>query len=202
MRLSKGRKRWLFCCGIVAVAIVIYQAKTARYHATPNQIFHRFVLDPIPTSVTNIQADCPRDDGVGGYVYVLRFGIGRDDLDRIVESRSFKQVHLEDYDDIRSGGISYGWGEEILAGHPSLGYDHKAGVTVYQPKDQEPTWFDLGEWQGPEMYLYEEANGVDPNHGQYLIYNDDLKHAYLIAKHWSTSSIVNWSGVKDTYKWK
>jgi hypothetical protein len=192
--VSKRRKRWLVCGGILVIAGGLYQVMTILNKPTAAQIFHRFVSDPIPTSVTNIQADCPRDDGVGGYVYVLRFGIGRSDLDAMIGRHPFKES---------SSGYSefYGWLSWVRGQIGNNLADRINVMTeIYKPDQRQPLWLDLGSWQSPETYVWEPENGMDPI--CFLIYNKDAGCAYVIAQHSSNSSIFNWSGVKNTYEWK
>jgi hypothetical protein len=205
VRFLKERKRWLFCCVIVALAIGIYYAKTARYQPTKEQIFHRFVLNPIPGSVTDIQADCHKYNWYGDYIYVLRFGIDRTYLDFLINSYPFKRVYLEDFE--TSGELRWCSLEKPEVTTTYFSRHTYSGVyystEIYEPGEQRPSWLDLGVWQNPEMYVYEEETGRDGIiHRKILIYNNDLGYAYLIDKNLTPQPMFGFKRYKDTYEWK
>ena len=153
------------------------------------------VLDPVPRSVTSLKIDCPEEDRHGGYVYVLRFGIDRTDLDQVVKSRPFRRACMEYYE---NGDLGWRWGQYsirkvLLEGGP-LPKRSEGGVAVliYRPGQRQPSWLDLGSWEDPEMYACQQENGIDPNHSQILIYNKELGQAYFIAEHWGSRGFFDW----------
>ncbi|MBN2182459.1 MAG: hypothetical protein JW715_11150 [Sedimentisphaerales bacterium] len=187
------------------MTIGIYYAKTARYQPTKEQIFRRFVLNPIPKSVIDIQADCHEYNWYGDYVYVLRFGINRTDLDIIANTYPFKRVYLEDFEtngELRWCNLEKPEVTITFFGRHSYGGIHY-NTEIYGPDEQQPSWLDLGVWQNPEMYVYEEETGRDGIiHRKILIYNKDLGYAYLIDKNLTPQPMFGFKKYKDTYEWK
>jgi len=212
------------CCGIMILAIVNHDYRLFRHRPTAEQAFRRFVANPIPASVTSIQMDCPRDNGYWGYVYVLRFGIDRTDLDIIINSQLFQKVYLSYFNDrcyidspsstdlymLRfnaSGHLEWrNWEKPkvtITDRGTSTNHGSSSGTDIYKPDQKQPPWLDLGVWQEPEMYLYEEEGGRDGvYHEKVLIYNNSKGYAYLIDKHLTKQDMFGFSREKDNYEWK
>jgi hypothetical protein len=130
---------------------------------SPSRLFRRYVLDPIPASVTEIKSDRPWE--FTGHRYILQFRISKDDLDLILNSRLFKEVkYLKYYD----GNIV--WEES-----PRLSQD----LTLYNyPEENRPSWFRPELWKNPKAYAFQEQH--DRKHIQILLYNEQLNQVYFI----------------------
>jgi hypothetical protein len=138
-----------------------------------SEIFKQNVLDPIPASVTNIQAD--QTKSIGGSAYALRFNINRADQKLLIESASLERVWNVKYE---TGSLFVGWdnsgpgGFSISATYLSV-YGREGGL-------REPAWFELENWEDPEAYGIEKKVGGRLNY-QVLLYNEKEGEAYYIT---------------------
>jgi len=163
----------------------------------PSEVFRRYVLAPIPESVTNIRADQPKN--IGGYRYTFRFNINRDDLALLINSRPFIKVWNVKYED---GSLNWGWGRVEVEGLvipegspldiPKYGYSMICyGSSIFK---REPGWFRPGLWDNPEAYAFWkegdlvniEIFGKDssgPTEIRVLLYNEDEAEAYFVVQY-------------------
>jgi hypothetical protein len=130
--------------------------------------FTRYVLSPIPKSVTNIRADQPKR--LWGYRYTFRFNIAREDVAKIVDSRPFKQIWNVKYKD--NGDLYWEW-------DPS----RQREIIVYHPQSDHarPEWFTPGLWDNPEAYAFVTTREHDHEDTQVLLYNEKDGEAYFIV---------------------
>ena len=148
------------------------------------EIFTKYILDPIPKSVTNIKADRPRL--FLGYTYTLRFNINRADLALITESRPFQRVW-----DVTHGNGRLDWNWDP----PGSTYTRGISIIVYHPKGgrREPKWFTPNLWDNPETYVFHKEGdhvntqtiGYDKKANEQedtlvLLYNEKDQEAYFI----------------------
>ena len=146
--------------------------------------FKKYVMSPIPTSVTDIRADQPKD--FGGYRYTFRFSIKRDDVALLTNSGPFVRVWNIKY---KNGRLSWQWNcDGILGTGPISGmpcYDHT----------REPGWFKPGLWNNPEVYAFWkegdlvnveifEKDSRGPTEIRILLYNEEEAEAYFVVTFW------------------
>lgn len=151
------------------------------------EIFTKYILDPIPKSVTNIKADRPRL--FLGYTYTLRFNINRADLALITGSRPFQRVWNVTYGMFGKGNLNWHWDPPGVTIGPSL------QIIVYHPKGgrREPKWFTPNLWDDPEVYVFHKEGdhvntqtiGYDKKANEQedtlvLLYNEKDQEAYFI----------------------
>lgn len=164
--------------------------------------FRRYVLDPIPKSVTNIKADQPSK--IFGYTYTFRFNINRDDLGLLVNSRPFIKVWNVKYED---GMLSWGWGRVeveglvIPEGNPLDIPKYGISMPLYGDVldlPREPAWFKPGLWDNPEAYGFHKVGNLvniqalerdrQKSRGrvttQVLLYNEKQGEAYFVVSSW------------------
>ena len=141
-------------------------------------------MDPIPASVENIRADQPKN--VGGYRYIFRFNINRDDLALLTDSRPFVRIWNVEY---RNGYIWWTWDREgpfglIFPNTAAICYDHT----------HEPNWFKPGLWDNPDAYaLLKKGNLMNseafkskskgPKETRVLLYNQNEAEAYFVVSY-------------------
>lgn len=139
---------------------------------SPSRTFRRFVCDPIPKSVRQIEVD--RASGfwfLGDYTYILHFHIDRADLSLILSSRPFKEIQYIEYD-AKTGSLS--WGDHR--------FGNRAGLILYSPHSGQtyPEWFSLERWDNPRVYISEKER-ADLYQVQLLVYNEEVGEAYFIS---------------------
>jgi hypothetical protein len=139
-------------------------------------LFRQYILDTIPSSVADIKVDQPKAHG--GYGYVFRFALGREDLDRIRSTRPFREA--EDISYVRGTGLSWNWTDWDAA--KSAG-ERGASFLIY-PRGRQPSWYDLPAWNDPRVYVLRQEQGEDKDI-QVLLYNMELGQAYFIAFHYN-----------------
>jgi hypothetical protein len=142
------------------VAIGILRMKGAP-SGPPPALFRRYVLDPIPPSVTEIKAH--RTKALFGYGYTFRFKISRSDLGLITQSRPFKRVAKIEC--TQDNFVNWDW--ESAPGRTML---------VYAPGQRRPRWYRPHTWANPEGYA------VPDGEIRILIYNERAGEAYMIIR--------------------
>ena len=147
--------------------------------ARPPEIFKKYILDPIPASVTNIKADQPKN--ILGYTYTLRFNINRADATKLIYSRPFVRVWNVKY---QKGRLHWDWSR----GRFSMGIS----MMVYGWR--EPPWFKpklednseayafykVGDRINVQAQMYDRKRG-DQVDFQILIYNEKQGEAHFIV---------------------
>jgi hypothetical protein len=128
---------------------------------SPSRLFKKVVKSPIPESVHDIRARMRFM--ANDHLHILNFKISEKDLDGIVKPKGFRRVQYLSCDD---GVLEY-----RDSGHRTF---------PLKMHNQPPPWFKLEEWRQPEMYAVEIEEGYE----QLLIYDSDLKEAYLIDYKW------------------
>jgi len=180
---AKGRKSCLlaFICAVGLLAP--YGCRARRMSKTEaSAAFKKYVLSPVPESVTNIRADQPKD--FGGYRYTFRFKVDRDDLVLLTNSGPFAQVWNVDYE---NGRLSWHWDRNGPFGISK----YRSGMPCYD-HTREPVWFRPGLWGEPEAYAFwKEGDLVNteifskdpdgPTTVKVLIYNEKEAEAYFIV---------------------
>jgi hypothetical protein len=154
----------------LCVAVFLMCWLRARPQLPATELFRKYILDPVPTSVTEIQVDQPRE--IGSCVYVFRFGVSRVDFDLIAKSRAFKEAEISVYPD---GDLDWTWEDPPVSGNSKL---LGSGFHMCDPRWHGPSWFDLRSWNRPESYAYQKEGRHEQS--QVLIYNSVLGKAYFI----------------------
>ena len=119
-----------------------------------SEAFRRYVLSPIPKSVTNIKADQPGKFLV--HIYTFRFNISREDLSPLINSGPFIRIWNVRY---KNGCIDWGWDRSGPLGMAKVGHN----LPLYRPAweaPREPAWFKPGKWKNPEAYGFYEAGNL------------------------------------------
>ncbi len=172
MKKLKSRKSLIVyvVLSLFGAVFLIYVISILRKSST-SELFRWYVLDPIPASVTGIKVDQPHK--IRGYTYVFRFDINRADLDRIVESRPFREAQITGF--LGGGSLFFKW-----KGSPNpIGN----GFSMYGTR--KPSWYTLESWDNPETYaLVQEVKDVKTSDIQVLIYNGRLGQAFFIVSHY------------------
>lgn len=130
----------------------------------PTRLFGRYVLAPIPPSVSEIKVDRYRMRL--RYAYIFQFDIDANDVDKIVRSRSFAEARIVDW---KPGSLYWGWKGQLLGGMV---------MSVYPPPQRKPSWFTAETWENPMVHAFRKE-GPDAN-TQVLLYNPKLQHACFI----------------------
>lgn len=130
----------------------------------PSGLFRQYVLDPIPTSVSEIEVDHYRMRL--RYAYIFQFNIDKSDLDRLARSRPFAEARIVDW---KPGFLYWAWKEQLLGGMV---------MSVYPPRQRKPSWFTAEMWEDPKVYAMRKE-GSDAN-TQVLLYDLELQQACFI----------------------
>jgi hypothetical protein len=171
MRLLRPARALAVLAGVCLCAVlVVICARGVLLSTRASKVFRRFVADPVPSSVADIEVVQPK--AAGGYGYVLRFGIDRVDFDQVRDSRPFREALIAN--DLDSGSIYWRW----KGPPPSL---DTQGFT-FLGRGYEPSWYDLPSWENVETYaLVQDDKDWDNPDIQILIYNPTLEQAYFIV---------------------
>lgn len=136
-------------------------------------LFEQLVTSPIPESVHSIEVDQKyslwrRLDWSGELsLYVLRFDINREDLEKIITSCSLAEWPSVEY---RYGSLYY-----------KLPNGEEATVGLHWYRRQRPRLFDLPEWKGFEAYYAGDEGGTKSwCRARLLLYNEQLGRAYFV----------------------
>ncbi len=158
----------LFCSGVLLVALVFVATRSS----SPAELFRNIVIRPIPRSVQNIEADVcyqssrwDRLTGWDQHEYLLRFDISEEDLSKVLASDSFRELGFVRYNsDVLILGVTYRDG-----GHFDL----------YETKEKEPAWLDLGQWKDTKAWIAEEERNGSWYKARLVLYNEHLGKAYF-----------------------
>jgi hypothetical protein len=157
----------LLLVGLMALVRWSYQGMSEK---GASKAFKRYVLDPIPKSVTNIKVDQPKN--FQGYRYTFRFNINRSDLDLLIHSKPFVRVWSVEY---KNGDLRWSWDRpdgKYWTTRPC--YDHT----------KEPSWFRLEQWDAYEAYVFTKVGNLlnmetlvkqadGPTNVKILLYNEN-----------------------------
>jgi len=155
---------WLWLFVIAVLGCMAALLGVFRLSRVESRLFQRYVLDPIPESVTEMMVDRARE--VSGYGYTFRFKIDGADVMRIIDSRPFQRVYNVKYER---------WGELHFEWSPSSW----SGLAVYPSGERKPAWFTPELWRDPDAYAYEERGKQLTT--CVLLYNRQAGEAYFLA---------------------
>src|SRR4030042_1424503 len=128
--------------GFLAISLFRFRGMS---ETKASEAFRRYVLGPIPESVTNIRADKPKY--INGYRYIFRFNINREDLSLLINSKPFVRVWNVKYN---NGNLSWGWDRDGFLGIANYG----SSMICYKQSARKPGWFRPGLWDNPEAYAF------------------------------------------------
>jgi len=171
--------------GMVGFIILYVRSHRGMSEEEASEAFKRYVLNPIPKSVTNIRADQPKK--FRGYRYIFRFNINRDDLGLLINSGPFVKVWNVKYED---GDIWWGWDRE-----DQFGMSEYTSIAICYQSKREPDWFRPQLWDEPEAYAFRKEGDLlnietfgkkssGPTNIQILLYNENEAEAYFIVTYW------------------
>ena len=171
--MSRKTKRILLSCGIslTVIAVCFVTVEATR----PSRFFNKYVLNPIPKSVRNIELDAQGwpSWNIFSYIWVMHFKVSKTDVELILGSRRFKEM----------SDVRYADGLLSLMEAPSSG----EYLLLYLSGRRKPEWFRLEQWDNPKAYRFREMSISYQEHLQVLIYNEQLAEAYFIEHkggHW------------------
>jgi len=179
----KNRRLLLIVFLLLVGVMLLVRASYRRISGkVGSEAFKRYILDPIPKSVTNIKVDQPKN--FQGYRYIFRFNINRSDLDLIIHSEPF--VRIWDVEDV-NGSIYWRWDHpDGRHGSSIICYDHT----------KEPSWFrPKNKWYAYEAYAFERVGNLQnaetlikqsdgPTNIKVLLYNENEYEAYFIITYY------------------
>ena len=128
----------------------------------PEEHFKKYILDPIPKSVKNINVD--QTKSIYGYAYIFGFDIDREDSNLIINSKSLKKI------------IYVGYSH----GYLDLDYDYNLeGVSFPVYGLNKPAqWFHPETWINPDCYSY-VTRVNHQNDFRVLLFNPEENKAYF-----------------------
>lgn len=174
----------LFIC-MVGLPILCGCRPRGMSEKKASEAFRRYVLSPIPKSVTNIRADQPKK--IRGYRYTFRFNINRDDLALLIKSGPFVRVWNVKYKD---EDLWWNWDRD-----GPFGISRYTSTATCYDHTREPGWFRPGQWDNPEAYAFwKEGDLVNieifgndssgPTDIRVLLYNESETEAYFVVQYW------------------
>ncbi|MBN2182559.1 MAG: hypothetical protein JW715_11660 [Sedimentisphaerales bacterium] len=152
------------------------------------QLFKKFILDPIPKSVADLQINRP--ESFSDPVYVINFKINNEDIKTILEAKPFVEYSRWEID-TEIGALFWTYEDE---NKDKYTFD---GTTTYVrgstkdavPLDKDrnghikPDWFSPDQWHKARFYAYKiNRNTNNPIHviTYILIYDEGISEAYFI----------------------
>lgn len=178
-RILKTTARLRYCLGALLLGVVIVVAGVFA-HRVPAELraFRSFVLEPIPESVETVRFSTIR--GSFGIAHVFRFKIGREDIDRILQSKPFKMFEWVSYWNYCVHVGLFGASTLDPRQNPLAGVGVES-VAIHEHGQELPAWFKMNEWKDPEVFEFHEKLGkANRDHHLILIFNEDLGEAYFI----------------------
>ncbi len=177
----------LYCCIVLGLLLACIIALTLT---RSSRIFKKYVCDPIPKSVRDIEVHGGGEllSSIFGRKYIMHFKINKADVGRILnlrKSRRFRQVGWVSY---KNGSIYWGdvppWEKQNQSEFTPMvhyGYEYE-GLSLYKPYDGRagPEWFRPNDWESPKVWVFKERSVSYLEHIQILIYNEQLAEAYVV----------------------
>jgi len=188
MMLHRIKHGWLIKLLIASLILAAAIAVNCRRSpdALGSQIFRKYIIKPVPKSVTDIKVDKLSPGGLfgSGRSYVMHFKISKDDVALIVNSRAFEEFELITYQKgTRWGNLRWGNRSSHRLDSQRNLYLGKTSqsMIVYKDYDQRPPeWFRPNDWNSPKVYSISEKWGRSRRYRtNVLIFNEDLEEAYF-----------------------
>lgn len=162
--------------GVLVGSVVIGVTVYAMHRLEHLSLFKRFVMNPIPASVTDLEVD---GKNFISFRYILKFEVSRSDLDLILATKPFRRL----YNVVcKQGQLSFNYSNST-----SVAYQYITDLSRYSGRGT--LWHALESWSLEEAYFYHEEEGGAPNarilsgepNDQILIYNAETEQAYFIV---------------------
>ena len=126
---------------------------------SPENAFRRYIINPIPNSVSEMEVDFI--DIRFDHIFVFKFSISEKDLQNLLRKKGFKLAGPFTYE---NGRLKW----------------ESLNLNLYEHR-KEPEWFDLDTWDSAKIYEVELRGG----HEQYLILPDTGSVVYIIDNEWA-----------------
>lgn len=186
MRRRNKRTLWKYCISLSIILACVIALKMSH----GSRFFKKYVCNPIPKSVRNIEAHGEGEflSSIFGRKYLMHFKINKADVGRILnlrKSRRFRQVGWVSHS---NGSIYWGdvppWERQNQSEFtPMVHYEYEyEGLSLYELYDGRPgpEWFRPNDWESPKVYVFKERVGHYQEHIQILIYNEEADEAYCV----------------------
>ena len=187
--LNRFRHKWHIFCLAAFAALAITASMACRESPGSRQseswesrIFKKYVLEPIPKSVADIEVHELDVPGLGRR-HVMRFKIENNDVTLILKSRAFREFDSVSYKQAyltchgpRNVTVDPAEGSRIVYG---------GGVTLLlyarQWQQDEPDWFKPNVWSSPKVYVFTQKHGKSTRDvTKVLIFDEDIGEAYFV----------------------
>ena len=155
------------------LGVVFIYVLSTLWKTRAENLFREYVRNPIPESVAQIKVDKPISRG--GYGYVFRFNIEREDFESILKSHSLRKAVITV--DVEGTGLNWEWEDWDYT--KSDEDHHVMGFSIYALV-RKPSWYDLPTWENPEAYAFMKEGNNEADI-KVLIYNNKLGQAYFIT---------------------
>jgi hypothetical protein len=170
---------WLVAPAALALALSPTCKRSQNFQQSElwkSRTFKKYVLEPIPKSVSDIKVDEIEHPGLG-HCYVMRFRIEKADLSLVLNSRLFQKFTSVTY---KQGRLTWSGIDKssdllrlTLTGGDCLLYTNQQ----YGP----PDWFRPNDWDMPKVYVVKEKYGKSSRYQtKVLIYSEKLEEAYFV----------------------
>ena len=150
-------------------------------------IFRKYVLKPIPKSVSDIKVDKLSPGGLfgSGRNFVMHFKISKAATELILNSRAFEEFEWAAYRQHTRWGVLE-WGNKGTFVFDPQENLYRGTMThsiiVYTRKEPPSEWFKPTDWNGPKVkvYSFKEKWGRSRRYRtNVFIFNEDLGEAYF-----------------------
>jgi len=190
MILLRMKHVWPINCLVATLILMTAMTVNCRRSSESGEsgIFKKYVLKPIPKSVSDIKVDKLSPGGLfgSGRKYVIHFKISKADTALILNSRAFKEFEWAAY----RQGTYWGnleWGNMGIHGldprkNLSLGTNTQS-IIMYTRQQPPSEWFKPNEWDGlkVKVYSFKEKWGRSRRYRtNVFIFMEDLGEAYFI----------------------
>ena len=189
MILHRIKHGWPINCLVASLilmaAIVVICSRSPG--SWESGIFKKYVLKPIPKTVSDIKVDKLSPGGLfgSGRMYVIHFKISKADTASILNSRAFEEFEWVAYRQRTNWGVLE-WGNKgarVLDARQNLYGGIKIhSIIVYTRQEPPSDWFKPDDWNSPEVkvYSFREKWGRSRRYRtNVFIFNEDLGEAYF-----------------------
>ncbi len=175
------------CMALMLSSVIILNGcPGSNVYKSDSELFRKFLLDPIPESVTGLRVNRPKSSS--DPVHVMHFKINNGDVRAILKANPF--VERSDWElDVRRGILSWSYSYAIrdAVDETMILEQGNRGDAIPLDKDANgrfmPNWFRPDQWDKVRFYAYiEDTNPKNRNHLAHhvLMYNEELSEAYYL----------------------
>ncbi len=183
-----GKSRPLFLIGIqlaLANSIFLAGCPGSNMSLSETEFFQKFLIDPIPPSVTDLRLE--HAGTFSDPVYVMSFKIDVNDVERIIAARRFTEQEKWTYGTDGHLRWTYEYATGDVLGETEVNEESRVVASISLGTNDthpyKPEWLKAEKPRAVHFYCYRvNRDATNPSHitDHVLIYNENLREGYYV----------------------